>query len=610
MSSRQIDRRKFIVALGAGSSTALAGCSVGSNDQDDQQDQDDQDDQGGQENQSQEVGERVPTISMYYWTNLGSTTAFWENSLPIVQDNWQEIGIELETQPVGISPAIEEISNDTREYHVATWSYIPTPERADPNTLMSRFNIMNAGANGRDNALNYASCDYSTLVQEQAKTPQVDERQDLVAEAYSVMSEDRAPVPVVEAIRYGAINTDQLEATGLGQAGLVHANPVPMLNVSGDKVINVYPYNVENPIHLTYSGRAGQSMFNNIIYSPLLQYDENFEVQQNLASDWEIGDDGLTYTFEIHDDATFHNGDPVTAEDVKFTYRFAHENDTQWPLINAPPYDGEPEEAIEVVDDKTVQITLSEQLAPFHTTHVTALGILPKEHWEDLGAWENPTSFDLDPIVGSGPYQVTNFTSGQSMALEPFEDHPVQSPSGSMTWVGYEDVSTAYRAFEQGDVNVLVDLVPGLAEEIRNEHGDWAEPIITNAWVGFNIFPQYSFAPGKFGHFREAISWALDRNLINETAMYGDSSPMTRACIINERSEWYPGDENLNQISNDDGTPAPDRAREILSDEGYSWDDNDRLRYPQDIDLEPRWPQGDEPADHPDQFPCVTELGE
>jgi peptide/nickel transport system substrate-binding protein len=147
------------------------------------------------------------------------------------------------------------------------------------------------------------------------------------------------------------------------------------------------------------------------IYSSLIEIDTDLSYIPDLATDWTISEDGLNYTFTLHPDAVFSDGEPVNADDVNFTIlgvmRDYHPaGETAFGVIDD----------IDIVDDKTVQINLKYAFAPF----MNFLGsfhacILPRHLWEG----EDPLDSDYyyDPI-GSGPFVLNEYEQGEYIILD------------------------------------------------------------------------------------------------------------------------------------------------------------------------------------------------
>ncbi|MEM1315866.1 MAG: ABC transporter substrate-binding protein, partial [Pseudomonadota bacterium] len=140
------------------------------------------------------------------------------------------------------------------------------------------------------------------------------------------------------------------------------------------------------------------------VFEGLTRIDRNGGVQPALAREWEISDDGLTYTFRLVEGATFHDGTALDAEDVKFSFERAMAEDS----TNAQKGLFEPIERIEVVDPATVRITLGQPTGAF----------LFNMGWGDaviVGA-ESVETNATDP-VGTGPFRFEAWAKGDSVTL-------------------------------------------------------------------------------------------------------------------------------------------------------------------------------------------------
>nr|NLD41408.1 ABC transporter substrate-binding protein [Actinomycetales bacterium] len=148
-------------------------------------------------------------------------------------------------------------------------------------------------------------------------------------------------------------------------------------------------------------GRYGSPLFQ----STLLRLDAELNVANELATGYEVSEDGLTWTVTIREDAVFSDGEPVTAEDVVYTFTTAAE---QPGLTDVNALEG-----ATAVDDHTVEITLSEPRSTF-VYRLTSLGIVP-EH-------AHGASYAQDP-VGSGPFTMVQWDRGQQLIVERNEDY-------------------------------------------------------------------------------------------------------------------------------------------------------------------------------------------
>ncbi len=256
-----------------------------------------------------------------------------------------------------------------------------------------------------------------------------------------------------------------------------------------------------------------------LIFSGLTRLNESGEVEPDLVSGWEIGADGLSYTFHLRSNAYWHDGTPVTADDVILTIK----------LIQDPQFPGPPELGadvwrrvdIEKIDRRTVQFRLSEPYAPF--LDYTTVGILPAHKIAGTKAADLATSsFNMAP-VGSGPFQVEEIESEEgdvtSIVLKHFSRYYRARPYlDRIQFRFYHDYGEALEAYEAGEVEGIGCVRMGdLAHARRLTSLNLFSAQI--AEYGIILFklddPQYAFFQEQ--EIRRALMLGLDRQrLINE----------------------------------------------------------------------------------------------
>lgn len=251
-------------------------------------------------------------------------------------------------------------------------------------------------------------------------------------------------------------------------------------------------------------GAIGASLYNALIWR-----DNQGEPQPELAESWQVSDDNLTYTFSLRQDVTWHDGEPLTSADVKFSME----------EILAPNH-GRFEsayaffESIDTPDDATLVITLSEPYAPLLSLlTVFDAPVLPKHLYEG----EDPLTHDanLDPI-GSGPFRFVEWTRGERIVLERNPDY--FDELAYMDRVIYrivpEDAARAI-AIEVGEADLLWGFYMPTADLPRLEQdpnvGVWTGTTIPSLYFMFmnTEHPQLSDV-----RVRQALMYAIDREQI------------------------------------------------------------------------------------------------
>lgn len=595
------NRRKFLQAMSAAGGVGLAGCNFLSGGGDGDTDGGDGDGGG-----SDELGERVPTLIFKYFSNAGPTPT-QEACLPAIRQSIQDrLGVTLDIQPVELSTHIANVLRDQRTHHIRFWYYNPVPTRSDPDSILRRFIIQHAGNTETLNSSNYADCDYTELVEQQTVATSRSNRQEIVADALSLLSEDHVVLPIANRMAYAAARNGSVNVQDVGQAGMLKSNPEFYMNSTprtGNRIIaDTSPPLVETTNFPTIASIIPLSVWTQFVHSPLIYYDRNWELQNGLAENFDVENDGRRVTVELRD-STFHNGDSITAEDVAFTFRLLAEHAGIYQQADQVPY-----ESINVVDNRTVEFNFAEPYLIFINKTMPLWGILHKRTWEEGGAMEDPQEFTFDPIIGSGPFEVDTLESGQLMRLVPHDDNPIFSPDHEIVFQVFRNEQTKIQAFKAEEVDIIAGLSPSGFENIRNSMS--SDEVTTHSVKGFMpfvIFPEFPRAPGKFDAFREAMGASIDRRQINQSAFFGESDEPTHASVIMSNHPFYPEDDSSIAKYTDNPEGDEDRARQVLRDAGWGWDDDGNLHYPVDADLTPLWEEGETPSS--DDYPCLDESG-
>jgi hypothetical protein len=154
-----INRRNVLRSLGVAATTGLAGCG-GSGDGGDGDDGTGDGDGGGDGGGQ---GERVPALTIDYFSGAGDLTEVLEGGLPIISNNLEELGVDMEAVPKELTVSLEHLFNDVRNHHAIYQFHGSTPERLDPETWISRYRIIDAGAGVETNNAQYVSCEFTDL---------------------------------------------------------------------------------------------------------------------------------------------------------------------------------------------------------------------------------------------------------------------------------------------------------------------------------------------------------------------------------------------------------------------------------------------------------------
>lgn len=261
---------------------------------------------------------------------------------------------------------------------------------------------------------------------------------------------------------------------------------------------------------------AGELLSN--LFSGLVQFDEELGIIPDLAENWEVTGDGLEYTFTLRSGLTFHNGDPLTANDFIYTYERTINPDFASPQANKLALITD----ITAPDDTTLVITQSAPYAPFLATACSrgpgrALAPISQRAIEEMG----DEQFGLAP-VGCGPFMIDPETveTGGGFEMVAFENwYGGRPPLDRVTVQLVAEPSTLVSALEAGDVD-MVDIVPLIGYEQLAAFDDltMVEAAGTN-WYGLTM--NYSRPPWDNPDARMAVAKAIDFEDMNQKAFFG-----------------------------------------------------------------------------------------
>jgi peptide/nickel transport system substrate-binding protein len=296
------------------------------------------------------------------------------------------------------------------------------------------------------------------------------------------------------------------------------------------------------------------SQWDDVMYDSLLAWDPQGNVIPNVAENYELSQDGLTWTFNIRKGIKFWNGDPLTAQDVAFTLqRFGSKESTNpW-----SPYILRNNESITAQDDDTVVYKAIKPEWPLKVSFAETR-ILPKNYYEKVGQ----DGFRAAPM-GSGPYKFVKWTPKTSMELEANTDYwgPVKPQWAKVVETLVPEESTRVAQLERGEVDIIGALSFDRIAELRNKGYRLQEQGLPTA---ANIsFPGTWMTPGPTSDIkvRQAMSYAINRQEISDTFYKGLAEP---------GGWWFFGESTWGF----DPTFKPDpydpaRARQLLQEAGY-----------------------------------------
>lgn len=297
-----------------------------------------------------------------------------------------------------------------------------------------------------------------------------------------------------------------------------------------------------------------------------------FDVQPDLAESWEVSEDGLVHDFTLRSDVTWQDGEPFTAEDVKFTYdlvshaEFPGALDSYFLNIEGAEQNkaGEADElvGVEVIDDTHVRFTLTRPDTLFLASTTSRQRILPRHLLEDIPPAEiDRSEFARQPIY-TGPFVVQEWRAGESITFQANADYFGGKPAiETLTARFIADQATALAELQTGTVQaglVTPDQFGGFVDDPQFQAIEL--PGLRVVYIHFDLTTEL-FADERV---RKAISHSIDRQIVIDSLYLGLADPATN--FIPEASVYY---TEVPQYSFD-----LDQANALLDEAGWTTGDN------------------------------------
>lgn len=314
----------------------------------------------------------------------------------------------------------------------------------------------------------------------------------------------------------------------------------------------------------------------NLNYNLLVEFaQDDLRPVPALAESWETSEDGLEWTYNLRDDVTWHDGEPFTSEDVKFTIELILDN----PAAGLYSDYVKQVDTVETPDDHTVVMTTKKPSVQMEILYVP---ILPEHIWGEVPD-DELKSFPNEPSIGTGPFQAVEWDRGQSVKLVKNPDYFGGEPAiDEIFFQLYDNDDTMVQALKRGEIdyayNPPAELFQSLEGVENIETISSVDPGYTE--LSMNVYEPTPEsielgAPEESGgnpalldvRVRQAINWAVDEQVLADKILRGEGPP--GSTIVPPTSPAYHLELDESELMGFD----IERAKDLLAEAG--WEDTD-----------------------------------
>ncbi len=495
-------------------------------------------------------------------------------SAELIAQAWRELGLDVEVQGMPRPQQSDAVWYNRDTWDLTMWQMAGRPERSDPDELI--YNLFHSSTRESGyNFVGYENLEYDEIAEQQRRTANRAERKVLIDRLQDIVNEDQVYAFLVHPLQTFAFDKTVWDAsTTIVQPGLGIKNFWTFSNIAplGDQKDMILNSSDElNAINPFYISGATDSWITELIWDRMMRIGPDGLAEPWAAKSVEWADDALSVTVTLRDGMMWHDGTPVTTDDVMFSFTA--------PIKYAPMYKPFVEGItnIEVLDAATVRFDLTEPNAAFETSTLAKVNLAPKHVWEPLLAalseGESAESILEETRIGSGPFKFNRWASQQEVVLDANADH--WAPPKMDRWILriVLNVEATLGMLRSGELNFLSDYTgdPTLLIEAATADGDI--DVVESVDVGFQYLAfNLRRPPFNDTAFRRALSAAINRELIRKAAYNGFA--------VNANSVVSPALSYWHKAGIADELPTGmDLAKTILADAGYVLEDG-KLHYP------------------------------
>jgi len=493
----------------------------------------------------------------------------------IAAEGMRRLGLKVTVRPMPWEQLADYIWTSREKWDMTTWQMVGRPERSDPDELLVNLFSSSTAKDGY-NFIGYIDSKYDSLAQAQREATDQTKRKQLIEQAQKMIADAQPYTFLMNPKKIYAYNNEVWDAkTIVEQKGIgiknfwtfVQATPK---GAQKDMVLNAPdPILAINPL---YVSGAYDSWITELIWDRLVRVGPDGLPRPWAASAYKWVDP-TTIDVTLRAGMKFHDGTPVTADDVIFS--FTAPKGGKVPMYK--PFVANIKD-IQKVNATTLRFMLERPSAAFLTSTLGKLNIVPQHVWAPMlqsleGKKENAESLQEKAPIGSGPFKFVSWTRGQEVVLEANAQHWAAPKMHRWILRTVSNVEAALGGLRNGEINFLATYLGDPAVLTRLSRQDPRITVVASTDIEMQ-FIAYNERRPPFNdvNFRRALSMATDRNMIRLVAFKGygvpADSPVSKALEF-----WHA--PNLPQYSYNVAA-----AKDLLKKAGYEWDSQGRLTYP------------------------------
>ncbi len=494
----------------------------------------------------------------------------------LLAPEFEKLGVKVQVRVMPWEQMADYVWYSRDKWDMTMWQMVGRPERSDPDEFA--MNLFHTSTADRGyNFVGYVNRTYDGIAEAQRIKTDLKARQLLIREAQKIIARDAPYVFLVfPESAYAYNNTVWDSKTVVEQKGIgiknfwtfVGARP---LGSQRDMILNAN--DIVQAINPLFISGAADSWVTELIWDRLFRVGADGLPRPWAAekADWV---DSVTLDVTLRRNMKFHDGRPVTADDVIFSFTAATGGEVPMyrPFVTNI-------ERIEKRSDTVIRFVLKEPYAPFLISSLAKLNIIPKHIWEPVLADlarkpENAESYQEQVPIGSGPFKFVQWKKSEEIVLEAVSDH--FSAPKIRRWVLriIPNVEAGLGGLRTGEINFLANYSGDPQILAKMAQDNRSITLVSTMDVGMRFLAfNMRRPPFDSAAFRQAMNMATNKRAIR-SVVYKNFAAIADSFVSPALEFWY--NPELPKWEYNVGA-----AREHLAKAGFQWDRDGRLLYPQ-----------------------------
>jgi peptide/nickel transport system substrate-binding protein len=480
----------------------------------------------------------------------------------LIAQEWRKLGLDVEVRGLPRPQVSDLVWYHRDKWDLAMWRMVGRPERSDPDELV--YNLFHSSTREKGfNFVGYVNPEYDRIAEAQRAEIDQSKRKALIDRIQDMIMADMPYLFLVYPKNVVAYNASVwqkdsiVDQSGIGVRNFwtfIGATPA---GAATDMVLNASEaLNAINPLYI--SG-AVDSWVTDLVWDRLMRVGPD-----GLPRPWAAESvaylDATTVEVKLRSGMTWHDGEPLTADDVLFS--FAAPAGERSPMYK--PFVANIA-GMEKLDERTIRFKLKTAHAAFFTSTLAKINLIPKHVWEPILSGpqlqgKTAESYQEALPIGSGPFKVVRYKLQEEILLERNSAHWAAPKCGRWILRVVTNTEAAVGMLKRGEVNFLSDYRgdPKILEDLAKT--DRAIEIAATVDMGFRfVAPNLRRPPFDDVAFRQALMLAINRRLMAQAAWNGYAIP-ANSHVSAALPFWHKGDQFKANL---------EEARNILQKAGY-----------------------------------------